>query len=84
VGSVLAPTPLDLVDLFLDLERLEVIELGFVRLELGVELVFAGLFLSRVSVNEGRSEGESGTDPELTVSLRSNRTTRPPLSPVAR
>ncbi len=47
MGSVLAPAPLDLVDLFLDLKRLEVIELGLVRLELGVELVFAGLFLSR-------------------------------------
>ncbi len=47
MGSVLAPAPLDLVDLFLDLERLEVIELGLVRLKLRVELVLAGLFLSR-------------------------------------
>jgi hypothetical protein len=45
VGGVLPPAPLDLVDLFLDLERFEVVELGLVRLELGVELVLAALFL---------------------------------------
>lgn len=43
--GVLAAAPLDLVDLLFYLEGLEVIELGLVRLELGVELVFAGLFL---------------------------------------
>ena len=42
---ILATTPLDLVDLFFDFERLEVVELGLVRLELGVELVFASLLL---------------------------------------
>lgn len=45
VSGVLPSAPLDLVDLFLDLERLEVVELGLVRLELGMELVFAALFL---------------------------------------
>ncbi|KAI3479668.1 hypothetical protein L1887_58289 [Cichorium endivia] len=45
VGGVLPPAPLDLVDLFLDLERFEVVELGLVGLELGVELVLAALFL---------------------------------------
>jgi hypothetical protein len=58
VGSVLPPAPLDLVDLFLYLQRLEVIELGLVRLELGVELVFAGLFLSW-GISKGRKQGRS-------------------------
>jgi hypothetical protein len=87
VGSVLPPAPLDLVDLLLDLKRLEIIELGLVRLELGVELVLAGLFLPGASAKAacGRKGGEGlGVGSELTVSLRSNRTTRPPLSPVAR
>ncbi len=60
MGSVLAPAPLDLVDLFLDLERLEVIELGLVRLELGVELVFAGLFLSRAISSAKGVGGKAG------------------------
>lgn len=42
---ILAATPFDLVDLFFDFKRLEVVELGLVRLELGVELVFASLLL---------------------------------------
>ena len=47
MGRVLPLAPLDLVDLFLDLERLEVVELWVVRLELRVELVLAALFLQR-------------------------------------
>lgn len=42
---ILAATPFDLVDLLLNLEGLEVVELGLVRLKLGVELVFASLLL---------------------------------------
>jgi len=42
---ILSPAPLDLVDLLLNLEGLEVIELGLVGLKLGVELVLAGFFL---------------------------------------
>ena len=45
MGSILSSAPLDLVDLFLDLERFVVVELGLVGLELGVELVLAALFL---------------------------------------
>ena len=45
MGSVLSPAPLDLVDLLLDFKRLEVVKLGFVRLEFCVELVLASLFL---------------------------------------
>lgn len=45
VGGILALAPPDLVDLFLDLEGLEVVELGFVRLEFGVELVLAALLV---------------------------------------
>ena len=51
---VLSTAPLDLVDLLLDLERLEVVELGLVRLELGMELVFAGL-LGLVSLEKDYS-----------------------------
>lgn len=42
---ILSPTPLDLVDLLFYLEGLEVIEFGFVGLELGVELVLACFLL---------------------------------------
>lgn len=45
MGGILALAPPDLVDLFLNLERLEVVKLGFVRLELGVELVLAALLV---------------------------------------
>ncbi len=44
---ILAAAPLDLVDLLFDLEGLEIVELGFVRLKLGVELVLASLLLER-------------------------------------
>lgn len=42
---ILAATPLDLVDLFFNFKGLEVVELGLVRLKLGVELVFTSLLL---------------------------------------
>jgi hypothetical protein len=45
VRRVLAPAPLDLVDLFFNLQTLQVVELGLVRLKLGVELVLASFFL---------------------------------------
>ena len=60
MGGVLPPAPLDLVDLFLYLERLEIIELGLVRLELGVELVLASLFLPGASA--GRAGQEVGVE----------------------
>ena len=84
MSSVLSFAPLDLVDLLLNLERLEVVELWFVRLELGVELVLAGLFLW--STDDRWSEVMASTRGGLqrTISFRSNKTTRPPLSPVAR
>lgn len=44
VRCVLTLAPPDLVDLLLNLERLEVVELGLVALELRVELVLAALF----------------------------------------
>ena len=53
--SVLSATPLDLVDLLFYLERLEVIELGFVGLKLGVEFVFARLLLQCRLAREGGS-----------------------------
>ena len=48
--SILPSTPLDLVDLFFYLEGFEVVELGFVRLELGVEFVFTCFLLRGMSV----------------------------------
>ena len=48
--SILPSTPLDLVDLFFDLEGFEVVELGFVRLEFGVEFVFACFLLRGMSL----------------------------------
>jgi hypothetical protein len=45
MSRVLSPAPPNFVDLFLDFQRLEIIELGFMGLELCVELVFATLFL---------------------------------------
>lgn len=41
---VASPAPPDSVDLFLDLEGLEVVKFGLMRLKLCVELVFAALF----------------------------------------
>lgn len=57
MGGILSSTPLDLVDLLFDFERLEVIELGLVRLELGVEFVLAGFFLLGTS---GLSRNSTG------------------------
>jgi hypothetical protein len=51
----LPAAPLDLVDLLFDLERFQVIELGLVRLEFGVELVFASFFLWLVSLCQQRA-----------------------------
>jgi hypothetical protein len=45
MGGILSFTPLDLVNLLLDFEGFEIIELGFVRLEFGVEFVLASFFL---------------------------------------
>lgn len=45
MGGILSSTPLDLVDLLFDFEGLEVIELRFMGLELGVEFVLASFFL---------------------------------------
>jgi len=46
VSIVLAPAPLDLVDLLLDLQALEVVKLGLVALEFCPEFVLAPFFLS--------------------------------------
>ena len=45
VCGVLPSAPFDLVDLLFNLERLEVVKLGFMGLELCVKFVFAALFL---------------------------------------
>ncbi len=47
--SVLPLAPANLVDLLLNLQGLEVVELGLVALELGEELVLAALLLCVVS-----------------------------------
>ena len=45
MGGILSSAPFDLVDLLLDFKGFEIIELGFVRLEFGVEFVLASFFL---------------------------------------
>lgn len=45
--SILSTAPLDLVYLFLDFERLQVVKLGLMGLKLGVEFVFARFFLQK-------------------------------------
>lgn len=45
MGRILSFTPFDLVDLLFNLQRLQVVKLGLVRLEFGVELVLAAFFL---------------------------------------
>ena len=45
---VLSPTPLDLIDFLFYFQGFEVIELGFMRLKLGVELVLACFLLLAV------------------------------------
>jgi hypothetical protein len=82
VGGILASAPLDLVDLLFDLQRLEVVELRLMRLKFGVKLVFAGLLLPTRDMSSAAAGGRGFG--ALTLSLRSKRTTRPPLSPVAR
>jgi hypothetical protein len=47
---VLSSAPFDLVDLLLDFQRLEVIELRLVGLELSVKLIFAAFFLFVTSI----------------------------------
>jgi hypothetical protein len=99
VGRILSFAPSNLVDLLLNLERLEVVKLWLVRLKLGVKFVFAALFLvdrkgcefhrwkrerhqrTPVERTQARRSVRVG---ERTMSFRSNNTTRPPLSPVAR
>ena len=46
VGGILSSAPFDLVDLLLYLQRLEVVKLRLVGLELGVEFILAGFFLA--------------------------------------
>lgn len=55
MGSILPTTPFDLVDLFFNFQGLQVIEFGFMRLELGVEFVFAGFLLFQESTLQSES-----------------------------
>jgi hypothetical protein len=61
VRSILSFAPLDLVDLLFDFEGLQVVEFGLVRLELGMELVFARLFLISTSAAFTSLRGSSNT-----------------------
>lgn len=67
--GILSAAPLDLVDLLFDLEGLEVIELGLVGLELGMELVFAGFFLL-CWLENARHDDVATTRPELLAAHR--------------
>jgi hypothetical protein len=62
VGMALALAPFDLVDLLLDFQRLQVVELGLVGLELGVELVLAILLLL---VGQEKEVNKAGSVSEL-------------------
>lgn len=53
MGGVLSSAPLDLVDFLFNLQGFQIIELGLMRLELSVELVFASFLLPTVSYSEG-------------------------------
>ncbi len=50
--GILSPTPLDLVDFLLYLQGFQVIELGLMRLELGMKFVLASFLLPTVSYSE--------------------------------
>ena len=86
--GILSAAPFDLVDLLFYLKGFQIIELGLVGLELGMELVFAGLLLPWVLVHAAAGFRSHDCCPstleEHTVSFLSNSTTLPPLSPVAR
>lgn len=45
MSLILTFTPLDLIDLFFNFKGFEIVKLGLVGLEFGVELVLAALFL---------------------------------------
>lgn len=49
--GVLSSTPLDLVDLFLDLEGFEVVKFGFMGLKFSMEFVFTSFLLSEGSAS---------------------------------
>lgn len=82
MGSILSTAPLNLINLLLDLERLQVVKFRLMGLELGVKFVFTRFFLRRIRKSAATKLLRAGQG--STVSFRSNRTTRPPLSPVAR
>ena len=63
--SILPSTPFDLIDLFFYLEGFEVVELGFVRLELGVEFVFACLLLFGMSIGPLWTAGADPLEDEI-------------------
>lgn len=85
---ILPFAPLDLVDLFFNFKRLEIVEFGFMGLEFGMKLVFTSFFLeSQVSALQTQQKLPFNEDCfryVRTVSFLSNSTTLPPLSPVAR
>jgi hypothetical protein len=86
---VLALAPANLVDLFFNLQTLQIVKLRFMGLELRVKLVLASLFLiamrfQRRKIAQKAGLVERGRKEMLTPSFLSNSTTRPPLSPVAK
>lgn len=49
---ILAAAPLDLVDLFLDFQRFEVVEFWLMALKFSVKFVFAAFLLSKIGSSE--------------------------------
>lgn len=45
MSSICTLAPFDFVDLFLDLQALQIVKLGFMRLKLGMKSIFASFFL---------------------------------------
>ena len=89
MGCVLPPTPFNLIDLFFNLKRFQVVEFRFVGLKLGMEFVLASLLLRCVNtavlyVAKRAVAPCVLVDGVLTVSFLSKSTTLPPLSPVAK
>jgi hypothetical protein len=58
MSLILSFTPLDLVDLLLNLQGFEVIELWLVRLKFGIELVLAAFFLQTEGNHTEHTEKE--------------------------
>ena len=84
VRAVLTLAPLDLVDLFLNLDALEVVKLGLMALELGPELVLASSFLWRAPPPHGPLPAGHAAKAARCVSTGCRASPPPAVAPPAR